>query len=395
MAGEFAFLQTHEDTSNSSVYTHSNQNLGTADADRYIIVAAHAKKAGDPTTVSSITVAGVTATLVVQANSGANATSAALAIAAVPTGTSGDVVVTYGAQQVRSEIGMWRAVGIDSATPNDTQSDTTTSGPSVTLDVPIGFAIGAASNGYADAWGSWTGLTEDYQDPSAEGNASWGAASDTFASADASHTVTPDIDPDFYPTLVAASWAWATGAGTITPGLGQQLTQAFSPTITTGPVYVTPGLVQQLAQAFDPTITTGALSITPGLAQSLTQTFDPTITTGPVSITPGLVQQLTTPFAPTVTTGPVHITPSLVQQLAVAFNPTVLVGPSPVTPALIQQLVTAFNPTISGSPGPVTPSLIQQLIVAFAPTLLGGTAPVTGNRMGGTGAIRRRGGVPR
>ena len=120
----FAHLQTTVDASDLTTYTFSSQNLGTAAPDRHIIVGVAARKGGSATTISSVTVGGVSATIVDQySNSDSNSNISGIAIASVPTGTTGDIVVTFGAQMVRAVIAVYRATNLSSATEFDKAED--------------------------------------------------------------------------------------------------------------------------------------------------------------------------------------------------------------------------------------------------------------------------------
>lgn len=101
-----------EGTTQSPV-TFSNVDFGTEAADRYIIVGYSTRN--DTRTINSVTIGGVSATILVQQGDGNTTTG--MAIAAVPTGTSGDVVVTLSGGADAHYLGVWSATGLASATP--------------------------------------------------------------------------------------------------------------------------------------------------------------------------------------------------------------------------------------------------------------------------------------
>lgn len=156
----FSFLQSATDTANATTYTFSSQNLGTADADRYIAVGIVARGTS-PVTVSSATIGGVSATISVQTtNTTPGYNIAAIIIAAVPSGTTGDIVVTFSAGVLRCGIAAYRLVGIDSITPADTGTSVANA-PTTSLDIAAnGVGIGMAMT-QASTTTTWTGLTED------------------------------------------------------------------------------------------------------------------------------------------------------------------------------------------------------------------------------------------
>lgn len=219
-----SFLQATSITSTTSTYTFSSQNLGTAAADRYIFVIVHGRATGTSAlSVSSVTVGGVSATIAVQqtGKEDVNSSQSAIALAAVPTGTTGDIVVTMSRDNVRCTIGAYRVTELDSTTAHDTDSIAPASGDSGTtmsrsLDIPAnGFAIGGGQTGGVGTT-AWTGLTEDY-DTNA-GSSFWTAsgASDEFVSSETGRTIqitwsgTTNIDA----SMVVGSWAFSAGGVT-------------------------------------------------------------------------------------------------------------------------------------------------------------------------------------
>lgn len=209
MALDFSYLQSAGDTANGSSYTFSSQNLGTADAARYIIVGIGARWGAAPTSVTSVTVGGVSATEVVQLGPAGNV--AAIYIAAVPTGTTGDVVVTLSDTMLRCVIHLYRVVNIASATASDTDSNAAAT-PTMSIDVPAGgFAVGVCMGGTTGSF-VWSGLTED-DDRQVEA-ATFGAASDEFVSAQTGLAVSVTVTgATTDPLAVVASWDDAASGG--------------------------------------------------------------------------------------------------------------------------------------------------------------------------------------
>lgn len=213
---EFAFLQAASSTSDLTTYTFSSQNLGTAAAGRYIIVAIEARKSGVDTTllVSSVTVGGVSATIAMQRLvSSTNTNIAALAIAAVPSGTNGNVDVTFSSGMLRCGIQLYRAVDINSSTPHHAVTHFNGStDPTASLNIPAGgFAIGCATSAASTA-ATWTGLTEDH-DSVVESFLTVSSASQQFASAETGRSITCDFGTNTDNVAVFASWAPAAGGG--------------------------------------------------------------------------------------------------------------------------------------------------------------------------------------
>lgn len=155
---ELTWVAATTDTSNLATYTFSGQSFGDANPTRHIIVGGTARFSS-AATISSITIGGVSATVVAQATESTNLLRTFIAIAAVPTGTSGDIVVTMSGGCQACRIGVWRAVYLGSATPSDTLTANNVNDPSGSIDVPAnGFIVGAATNTNSST-GSFTGLT--------------------------------------------------------------------------------------------------------------------------------------------------------------------------------------------------------------------------------------------
>lgn len=207
-------LQSANSTADATTYTFSTQNLGTTSSDRYIIVSVHGRKAGASTTISSVTVGGVSASVVGQVtNFISNTDVVGLFIALVPTGATGDVVVTFGAGMVRAAIGMWAATGIPSATASQVLTSTATPSPSGNLDIPAnGFAIAAGVNG-SSGLTTWTGLTEKFDASVPDtGNMVYTGASDEFVSAQSGLTITAAFNASFATECAGVFASWAYGA---------------------------------------------------------------------------------------------------------------------------------------------------------------------------------------
>lgn len=152
------------DTANSTTYTFTSQNFGTAAADRYIIVVFGSGRGSTGIAVSSATIGGVAASLDVQLSANVSGSSAVSAImsAPVPTGTSGTVAVTLsGAAGQNAAISVYSLTGSLTGTPSFTNSNGTGADPSTTLNCPAGGA-GVGGSTYRNSGGTttWSGLTE-------------------------------------------------------------------------------------------------------------------------------------------------------------------------------------------------------------------------------------------
>lgn len=164
------FLQLARNDSDLTTYTYAAQNFGTADARRYII-AAIGGRANVASTLDSVTIGGVTATQIANVTVGTTGI-AALFAAAVPTGTSGDVVLTFSGGMLRTGCALFSLLSdFDATVPTDAQTDNTlsTNDLSVSLSVPVGGVVIACNHTNATSTATaWTGVTEDYDQASAE-----------------------------------------------------------------------------------------------------------------------------------------------------------------------------------------------------------------------------------
>ena len=141
----------------SSPLTFSSEAIGVADANRRVVVAAHYY--GSTGTVTAVTVGGVSADSVVTVDAGSHTTS--MWIASVPTGTTADVVCTFGGSPTFVYIGIWSCGGLITNTPVDTDTSIADPGTATLTTVDGGFCIsaGTTNNGISV---TWTNITEDY-----------------------------------------------------------------------------------------------------------------------------------------------------------------------------------------------------------------------------------------
>jgi hypothetical protein len=210
MAGAVAIVDSGADASNQTTYTFASKSLGTAAADRYIIVGVQHRGAVNRT-VSSLTVDGISATQVHTIDRSASRVD--IWIAAVPTGTTGDVVVTFNSSNSRCVIQVWRAVGIDGSAPHDiADSNAAANDPTATIDVPAGgVAVGCGMCNGATASATWSGLAEDYD---ANTELTMTAGSGNFASTQTGLAVTIDFTSTGGDNIgVFASWGPSGGGG--------------------------------------------------------------------------------------------------------------------------------------------------------------------------------------
>jgi hypothetical protein len=189
------FEAQYYNTSNLTTYTFSTCDLGTADADRSIIVAVGAGRvSAGSRTVSSLTIGGVSATFAGRKQT-VNLNANEIWYAKVPTGATGDVVVTFNSGMLGCGIGIWSVLNLGPV--QDVQGDNTSGGvASQSVSIGGGESAFAVFNVYDEANPSglsavsWSTATERYEDLTVEGQSSLMGADYTFSSAANATTVT-------------------------------------------------------------------------------------------------------------------------------------------------------------------------------------------------------------
>ncbi len=176
-----SYEATGLDETDRTTYTFSGLAIGAASANRKVLVSIWTRSGvGTPATVSTVTIGGVAATVL---KSGPLNTfqNLAFAIADVPTGTTGDVVVTFGSGVTSCAVAVYRLIG---ATGTVSTEYTDIADPfTVSADIPAGgAAFGIFSPNVADA-STMTNLTKDVSGGLVVGDGSYAFASATFAAA--------------------------------------------------------------------------------------------------------------------------------------------------------------------------------------------------------------------
>jgi len=220
MAAAVSYLTSAGDGATATTYTFSSQTLGVAAADRYIVVLVGSSSISTGG-FASVSVGGVSATEVAEEATGNPADVAGMWIALVPTGTTGDVVVTCNASNARCGIGLWRLTGVDSITPHAFGQDNGTLGanPSASTTVAVesgGMLVAGAytSNGTTVSL-AWTGVTEDFETV-AELNSKVSGGSDDSGTVEVGKTVTVDCtSTNTRVAMIAASWSPAAAGSLI------------------------------------------------------------------------------------------------------------------------------------------------------------------------------------
>lgn len=166
---------------------------------------------------NTVTIGGVAATIV--ANSTDHRGSSVIAIAAVPTGTSGTVAITFSTSRTQAAISTYRLMNPSSATPTATATDAH-DGASVTLTDTLSLNVSAGggvvacdacrNRSGADTY-TWVGLTDDGQlSLPGDGNNDRASSAHTTSVSGASPlTITADIDVTINGGIGGACATWS------------------------------------------------------------------------------------------------------------------------------------------------------------------------------------------
>jgi hypothetical protein len=164
------YLGAQGDQGGSSPWTFTSKTFGSAASDRRIIVAVFAPSTSTVNldAISGVTIGGVTATRIAAANSSNDFHQIAFYIADVPTGTSGNIVITTSGGRASMSIAWYKVTQLKSATAVATDFDNTTSAATLSTDVQTkkgGFVLAAAMrNGGGGSW-TMTGVSENQDSP--------------------------------------------------------------------------------------------------------------------------------------------------------------------------------------------------------------------------------------
>lgn len=171
------FISYLENEGNLTTYTFSGANLGNPSSARRIFLTISTAGSGVTVqTISSVTIGGVTADIHVTRtlDDDVNQTiGVGIVSAAVPSGATGDIVVTMSAACTMVAIGVFRVASYTALTAvdDDLYSGTTPVTHPLTVDVSANGAVLAVFTGSnEDDPVSWVGVTERYDDTEAGGD---------------------------------------------------------------------------------------------------------------------------------------------------------------------------------------------------------------------------------
>lgn len=193
-------------TANLTTYTFTSRSLGAVPGSgetRYIVVSTGGNQSAGAATIASVTVAGISASQVVQSSG----VPCGIFIAEVPTGTTGNVVVTFSGGVFGAGIGVYRMIGPPGLASFATSNvNTHTSGvASGNINVPAGGASIAVANGIDAGTYTWAGLSENFEFDVGSGDNAGGAMTTTPGSPAAWSLTCSDTTPGAI-SVCLASW---------------------------------------------------------------------------------------------------------------------------------------------------------------------------------------------
>lgn len=222
MAVAITFTDAAADTAPASAtVTFSARSLGTASSDRLIVVGASGGNSTEEPT--ALTVQAISATKAVGTND-ADQSGAGIWVASVPTGTTGDIVITYPTKPPNAGIVVWAMTGANS-TASSTATDITATASALSASLTINASGGAV--GYCVSQPTlggpsthvWTNLTEDADTTIEGGLAHTGAHSTTSGTSTRTVTASGGTTPMGKAHLLLLA-AFDAGSATFGDGIG-------------------------------------------------------------------------------------------------------------------------------------------------------------------------------
>lgn len=187
------YVGNNFDGAPASTITFTAEPIGTAAADRFVVVAVNIQdNSAGTTAITTMTIGGNNAALLHSFKCATHRTMTAFYGLLVTSGTTADIVVTANDAWDGVAIGVWRCNSLQSETPTDTGgNDTASAAITDTINVSAGgvaLAAGGVSNGNTTY--TWSAPTERFDVVTDSATDSWSGASLAYASAQSPLTVT-------------------------------------------------------------------------------------------------------------------------------------------------------------------------------------------------------------
>tara|TARA_Y100000310_G_C20555798_1_gene750441 strand:- start:29 stop:706 length:678 start_codon:yes stop_codon:yes gene_type:complete len=174
------------DNADATTHTISDADLGSYAGDKHIILAINEQS--EPGPISQVTIAGETATIVIEEGAGVyKQHQAAIVIAAVSGATSGDIAITSASGNIVHYVVSIFEMISGSGTATDTWGASLVANPTGTLTIAEGGFGLSVAGANTSATFTWSGMTERFD---RNGNPAYSHAWDTEMSAETDRTIT-------------------------------------------------------------------------------------------------------------------------------------------------------------------------------------------------------------
>ena len=181
---ELTYQATFGNEVNTSSYSFLAQPIGAAD-DRDLVLVVIQQDRNGASSVSSVTIGGVTATMRVETNSSLGQQYLGIWSAVVPTGTTADVSVVFTGIGNRAGGAIYTAKNVTDIAGGNTYVTTASPAVFTSVDIPANGVVLCASSTQSNTTNTWTNATEE-----SDGLYTSGATTLTTAQANTDNTIT-------------------------------------------------------------------------------------------------------------------------------------------------------------------------------------------------------------
>jgi hypothetical protein len=197
------------DFSSTDSYTEVGASFGAAASDRLVAIAVNGFNFVSIDGIDSVTIGGVAATLAVEEVDSGVQFFSSIYWALVPTGSTGDIALTFTGDDIVGNVGVYKITGADTSSPVAATADATVASGTVSASITptansatLASALAGLGNPASPVSNSfWTNATEGFDVPSdpdnvlgADGNWTSAYRRDTASPGSVSISVVPDDD---------------------------------------------------------------------------------------------------------------------------------------------------------------------------------------------------------
>jgi hypothetical protein len=206
-AATVTYITSARSGSNTFTYTFAGTAIGTASADRLVVVTAAINQlASGSYFINAISIGGTAATIAVRS---ASSTNCAIAYLLVPSGTTADIVVSLagGGTPGRCQISVFNVTGWNTQAPTSVGSTEPTTGTTIsaTASSAVGDAAISVCFTYAEISHSWSSPMIEAFDAVTEDSSASSAYANGITSSPLTATVTKSASSQS--TMTVATWS--------------------------------------------------------------------------------------------------------------------------------------------------------------------------------------------